>query len=366
MNSPNHFRTTASETTTGESVRADSVLLLQPVVAALITAMVFAGVYLAAFHAPTPHSMPVGVVGRVPAVASVKQALTSRAPGEFAVTSYPDQVAASDAVTDRRIYGAYVTGSGAPRLLYAGANGSAVTATLTNAFGALARGSGQSVVTIDVVPLARGDSRGLSTFYVVFGVVLGGFLLGQTLPALKRRPRIPLVIAATIIFGLVAGLGVALLAGGSGFGAVPASFVGVATLGGLLACSVAVATTVLVRFFGPAGQLMAAVLLVTLGGASSGAVLPPTYLPGWLHPLASILPPGLAVRALQGISYFHNDGLASAAIILSAWIVASAGVLLGVDWRAARVKAPASRDGNRDAKRVVAAGISTETSVDAG
>jgi hypothetical protein len=33
--------------------------------------------------------------------------------------------------------------------------------------------------------LARGDSRGLSNFYVVFGVVLGGFLLGQTLPALK-------------------------------------------------------------------------------------------------------------------------------------------------------------------------------------
>jgi hypothetical protein len=366
MNSPNHFPATTSERTTREGVRADSVLLLQPVVAALITAMVFAGVYLAAFHAPTPHSMPVGVVGRGPAVASLKQALTSRAHGEFAVTSYRDQVAASHAVTDRRIYGAYVTGSGAPRLLYAGANGSAVTATLTNAFGALARGSGQSVVGIDLVPLARGDGRGLSTFYVVFGVVLGGFLLGQTLPALKRRPRIPLVIAATVTFGLVAGVGVAVLGGGSGFGAVPASFVGVATLGGLLACSVAVAATVFVRFFGPAGQLVAAVLLVTLGGASSGAVLPSTYLPGWLHPLASILPPGLAVRALQGISYFHNDGLASGVIILSAWIVASVGVLLGVDWRAARVKALASRGGNRDAKRVVAAAISTDTSVDGG
>jgi hypothetical protein len=361
MNSPNPFQAATSGTTTGESVRADSVLLLQPVVAAVITAMVFAGVYLAAFHAPTPHSMPVGVVGRVPAVASVKQALTSRAPGQFAVTSYPDQVAASHAVTERRIYGAYVTGSGAPRLLYAGANGSAVTLTLTNAFGALARASGQSVVSIDLVPLARGDSRGLSTFYVVFGLVLGGFLLGQTLPVLKRRPGIPLVIAATFVFGLVAGLGIAVLGGDSGFGAVPASFVGVATLGGLLACSVAVATIVFVRFFGPAGQLMAAVLLVTLGGASSGAVLPPTYLPGWLHPLASILPPGLAVRALQGISHFHNDGLASGVIILSAWIVVSAGVLLGVDWRATRAKAPASGDGNRDAKRVVAAATSTAT-----
>jgi hypothetical protein len=175
-------------------------------------------------------------------------------------------------------------------------------------------------------------------------VVLGGFLLGQTLPALKRRPRIPLVIAATLIFGLVAGLGVAMLGGGLGFGAVPASFVGVATLGGLLACSVAVATTVFVRFFGTAGQLIAAVLLVTLGGASSGAVLPPIYLPGWLHPLASILPPGLAVRALQGISYFHNNGLAFGLIILSAWIVASAGVLLGADWRSSWTAVRAHRD----------------------
>jgi hypothetical protein len=73
----------------------------------------------------------------------------------------------------------------------------------------------------------------------------------------------------------------------------------------------------------------------------------------------------LAVRALQGISYFHNDGLASGVIILSAWILASIGVLLGVDWRAARAKGPASRDGNQDAKRVVAA-IPTDTSVDEG
>jgi hypothetical protein len=76
----------------------------------------------------------------------VKRALTSGTPGQFAVTSYPDQVAASHAVTDRRIYGAYVTGSGQPRLLYAGANGSAVTATLTNVFGPLARGSGQPLI----------------------------------------------------------------------------------------------------------------------------------------------------------------------------------------------------------------------------
>jgi hypothetical protein len=52
MNFPNHVRATPSETTTEESVRADSVLLLQPVVAALITAMVFAGVYLAASMPP--------------------------------------------------------------------------------------------------------------------------------------------------------------------------------------------------------------------------------------------------------------------------------------------------------------------------
>ena len=318
--------------------RADASLLLPPIVAALITTIVFAGIYLAAFHAAVPHSMPVGVVGQTSAVESVDHALSLGAPGAFRVRSYPDRAAASHAISRRSIYGAYLTGSRRPRLLYAGANGSGVTATLTQAFGAIARRSGRALGSTDVVPLAPGDSHGLSTFYIVFGVVLGGFLFGQTLPALKRRPRVPLVVAATLVFGLLAGLGVALLGGSPGFGAIPAPFGGALALGGLLACSVAVTTTVLVRFLRQAGQLVAAVLLVTLGGASSGAVLPSVYLPGWLHPLASALPPGVAVRALQGMSYFHNDGLTAGVIILCAWIVASSFILLGVDWRS-RVKA---------------------------
>jgi hypothetical protein len=319
--------------------------------------MAFAGVYLAAFHAPVPHDMPVGVVGPAPMAAAVSHSLASKAPGEFSVQSFPDRVAAGEAVTHRSVYGAYLSGEGSARLLYAGVNGAAVTATLTRALGALARSRGQRLVGVDLVPLAPGDRRGLSTFYVVFGVVLGGFLFGQTLPALKRRPRIPVVVAATAVFGLLAGLGVALLGGSSGFGAVPASFAGVAATGGLLACSVAVTTTVLVRFMGPAGQLLAAVLLVTLGGASSGAVLPPPYLPAWLHPFAVALPPGVAVRALLGMSYFHNDGLTSALIILSAWIVVSAAILLGVDWRS-RTKALASEPDPGESSRRPAAATS--------
>jgi hypothetical protein len=307
--------------------------LLQPLAAALVTAIAFAGVYLAAFHAPAPHDMPVGVVGQASVERSVERSVTSRTPGKFALRSYPDQAAASRAVTHRSIYGAYLTGAGPTRLLYAGANGSAVSATLIATFSAVARGSGQNLVSIDLVPQAAGDSSGLSTFYVIFGVVLGGFLFGQTLPAMKQRPRVPLAIAATVVFGLLAGLAVALLGSSLGFKAVPASLGGTVALGGLLACSVAVTTTALARLMGAAGQLVAAVLLVTLGGASSGAVLPPPYLPGWLRPLASSLPPGLAVRALQGMSYFHNDGLASGVIILSAWIVVSSVVLLAVDWR---------------------------------
>ncbi|MFJ2931813.1 hypothetical protein ACIO8G_03495 [Streptomyces sp. NPDC087219] len=60
------------------------------------------------------------------------------------------------------------------------------------------------------------------------------------------------------------------------------------------------------------------------------STLPTAYLPDWLHPLSEILPVGVGVRALQGLSHFDNDGLATGIAVLTAWTLAAAAALY---WR---------------------------------
>lgn len=105
----------------------------------------------------------------------------------------------------------------------------------------------------DVSPLSDGDSRWLSVFYEAFGVVLAGSLFGLT----SRQ-------TASIL----------------GPRKVAASRWSSASL----------------RVWSAATQ-------------QAPGILSAQYLPGWLEPLAGVLPVGVAVRALRGHAYFGGDGL---------------------------------------------------------
>ncbi|MEU4211545.1 ABC transporter permease [Streptomyces sp. NPDC026206] len=312
--------------------------VLLPVAVVLAIGTIFVSVYLAAFHAPRPHDLPVAVVGTQQETHRLEEGLESALPGGFDVRPYGDEGAAREAVKHRRVYAAYLTGSGhgAPKLLYAGANGPSVTGTLTGAFGGAAEASGHRLAQEDILPASTGDTRGLSIFYAAFGLVLAGYLFGmmtyQAAPALRFRQR----MASLTLFGVLGGVIIALLAGSTGFGALPGSFVGIAGITALMAMAAGGATMVFIRWAGSAGAGLASIVLLTLGNSTSGGVMPAPYLPGWLHPLAAVLPVGAGVRALQGLAYFHHDGLGRGIAVLAAWIIACAGLLYLRDARSAR------------------------------
>jgi hypothetical protein len=300
--------------------------ILLPVAIVLVIGSIFVSVYLAAFHAPTPHRLPVAVVGSEQTLSRVEQGLDKGQSGGFTVRGYPSEAEARTALADRQVYAAYIAGGATPELLYAGANGSGVTATLTGAFGAVAAAEGQHLAPRDAVPAAAGDSRGLSVFYAAFGVVLAGFLYGTMTYQIAPRLEYRLRMLSLGTFGVLGGVVVALVAG-RGFSAIPGPFLGVAGVVGLMAAAAGAATMTLLRLFGPAGVTLATITLLILGNASGGGVLPAAFLPSWLHPLHSILPVGVGVRAIQGISYFNSDGLSAGVTVLAAWTVACAIVL---------------------------------------
>ncbi|MER6567878.1 ABC transporter permease [Streptomyces sp. NPDC001093] len=311
--------------------------MLVPVVTALAIGTVFVAVYLAAFHAPTAHHQPLGIAASDRTAARTELALNDTAPDAYTFHRYAGADAARDAVTHDRVPAALVTEGNSTVLLAAGAQGPSTVAGLQAAVTSVV---GHPVVVEDVVPLAPGDARGLSVFYASFGVVLAGFLFSVASYQIAPRLQLAARLASTAVFAAASGVMVALL-GHQAFHALPAAFTTVAVIAGLLAMATAVSAGVLLRICGPIGMPVASVVLLIFGNATSGGILPPSFLPPWLAPLAQIMPPAAAVRALRGAGYYHCAHLASGLLVLASWTLGCLAVQYTLDVRAARRKAPA-------------------------
>jgi hypothetical protein len=290
-----------------------------PALVATVVGLAFVVVFLDAFHAPVPHHLAVAVVGTPQDARRVATALDQKTPGQFDVRVLPDQATAQVAVLHHAVYGAYVPGP-PPRLLTAGANGQGVTMTLSQAFPPIAQQSGGRLQMQDLRPLAPGDTRGLGIFYGAFGVVLGGFIFGllsfQAAPKLALRWR----LLSIALFAAASGALTALAADRI-YGAVPAGFGIAFAIVSLLALSVAATSAFVLRTVGSAATFLLSVTLITLGNATSTGNLPAEYLPPWMQPFSFVLPPGVAVRALRGATYFANDGVGRAVWVLGLWSV---------------------------------------------
>jgi hypothetical protein len=311
--------------------------LLVPVITALAIGTAFIAVFLAAFHAPTAHHEPFGITGSDQQIARVELALNDGAPAAYTFHRYPDVAAADYAVTHDHVPGAVVIDGDHTVLLAAGAQGPSTVAALQAASSSAV---GHRVPVQDLVPLASGDTRGLSTFYASFGVVLAGFLFALVSYQIAPRLRLAARLVSMTLFAIASGVVVALI-GHVAFHALPAAFVTVAAVTGLLAFATAAAAGVLLRLFGPIGMPVAAVVLLILGNATSGGISPAAFLPSWLAPLALVMPPSAAVQALRGAGYYRSAHLTGGLVLLAAWIVGCLGIQYILDLRTAR-KRPAA------------------------
>jgi hypothetical protein len=82
-------------------------------------------------------------------------------------------------------------------------------------------------------------------------------------------------------------------------------------------------------------------LLLTVGNATSGAVIGADLLPAAARTVSALLPPGAAVRTITDLSYFNGAHAAGPVITLALWS-AIAAVLLGVRPRLIRRRAAAT------------------------
>lgn len=296
------------------------------IVASAAFAAIFVALTLSAFSKPTPHDLPVGIVGSAAVTGQVEHALDSAAPGAFRLRSYHSEAGAMTAITQREVDGALVASGENLRLLVAQAGGTAPTRVLTQAFGTLAARSGRHLTVADVVPPLATDTQALSSWFVILSVLIPSLAAGSASAMAFRRARPILSVAAPVAAAVGIGAVAAAIADGiAGLG----NYAAIAGIVALFSLAVAAPTALLARIWPP---LVAAALLafIVLGiPVSGGPANLASFTPGFLRVLSPALPLGVAASAVRSVVYFGGHANIARLWTLTAWALAGvAGLVL--------------------------------------
>jgi nucleotide-binding universal stress UspA family protein len=305
------------------------------IVANALFAGAFVVLVLSAFHAPSPHGLPVGIVAPATVTGHVQNALGRAAPGGFDLRGYGGEAAARAAIAHGQLAGALIAAPGRLRLLVAQAAGAAPAQAVTSAISAFAARARMPLTVTDVVPPLPGDSMALSPFFVILAVVFPSLAAGSASALVFRRARPAWCVAAPVVVAVVTGVVAAGIADGvAGLG----HYAVIAGIVALFALAVAAPTAALGRIWPPlvaAAVLVFVVFGIPVSGGPSGLA---SFGPAFLRVLHPALPVGVAASAVRGAVYFDGFGTAGPLWVLAAWAVAGVGALTLVT---ARRRAPA-------------------------
>ncbi|MFF9048195.1 DUF3533 domain-containing protein [Streptomyces parvulus] len=298
------------------------------VLGVLALQLLFIASYVGALHDPRPKDVPFGVVAP-PAVADRTVSALEGLPGSpLDPRTVADADGARKQIENRDIDGALVVdpSSRTDTLLVASGGGTALATTLEGLIAEVERSQDRAVRTVDVAPASGRDFDGLSSFYLVVGWCVGGYLCASILaisagarPANPRRAAIRLLVMALV--SITGGLGGAVIVGPI-LDALPGSVVDLWGLGALITFAVGAATLALQGLFGTAGIGLAILLVVIAGNPSAGGAFPLPMLPPFWQAIGPALPPGAGTWAARSIAYFDANDVTESLLVLWAWAVA--------------------------------------------
>ncbi|MFD5339891.1 DUF3533 domain-containing protein [Streptomyces hawaiiensis] len=316
------------------------------IVGVIALQLLFIASYVGALHDPKPKDVPFGLVAPQ---AAADQALTrlERLPGSpLDPRALPDEATARTQLTHRDIDAALIIdpGGSTDTLLVASGGGRVLSTTLTTLVTTLEKSERRTIRTIDVIPSAPHDPNGLSSFYLVIGWCVGGYLGAAALaisagakPSSPTRAAIRLAVMALV--ALTGGLGGALITGPV-LDALPGSTATLWGLGTLIIFAVGAATLALQGVFGTIGIGLVILLVVILGNPSAGGALPPPLLPPFWKAIGPALPPGAGTWSTRSIAYFGNNAMTTSLLVLAAWAVAGTAITMAAATLRRRANTP--------------------------
>ncbi|HET7048235.1 MAG TPA: ABC transporter permease [Solirubrobacteraceae bacterium] len=314
--------------TTAPTPKAVAIVLFP----ALVLMLAFAFFYVGAFHEPTPHHVPLAVVGP-PTVA----AQLNRLPGEpLDARQASSRRDALSQIDDRKVYGAYEAATN--RLFVASAANRATAVALEQTFDRVAAAQGRPAARVtDVKPLPLSDPNGTAAFYAVIAWVFGGYI-GATLigligsPRSTSRRRAAARIGALAGFAIVAAvLSVAMLR--ASFDTFSGHVVAMCAIGALTIFAGGAATAGIQAAAGPAGTALVILVFVILGNSASGGPFARPLLPGLWRTIGGVLPPGAGVDLARSALFFDGARVAGPIIVLVVWAALGTALALALGGR---------------------------------
>jgi hypothetical protein len=282
--------------------------------------------YIGAFHAPSPHRIPVTVVAPPQVAQQVVDGLNKAAGEPVSAETSTDPDAAREAVRTGERSAAYVVNTSGTQdtLLVASGGGTAVATAVEQLATKAAQNQHRTVAVDDIVPLQPGDARGLSGFYLVVGWAVGGYLFAAMLGVAKGSrpstfPRALWRLGATLPYALASGAGGAAIAEPV-LHALGGHFWPVAGIGVLVSLAAATVTIGLQTLFGVIGIGLTVVIFVILGNPSAGGAYQSALLPPFWRAIGSYLPTGAGTEAIRRIVYFDGHGVTHSIVVLAVWV----------------------------------------------
>jgi nucleotide-binding universal stress UspA family protein len=296
------------------------------IVASAAFAAIFVAVTVSAFHKPTPHDLPFGIVGSAAATGQVEHTVDRAAPGAFRWRSYPSEATARTGIAQREVDGALVTSGANLRLLVAQAGGTAPAQFFTQAFDTAATRSGRLLTVSDVVPTLADDTQALSSWFICLGVLIPSLAAGSASAMAFRRARPALAVAALVALAIVIGAVSAAIADSiAGLG----NYSAIAGIVALFSLAVASVTAALARIWPPLTALAVLAFIVFGIPVSGGPANLASFGPGFVRILNPALPLGVAASAVRNVVYFGGNDTVPHVWILAVWALAGvAGVIL--------------------------------------
>jgi hypothetical protein len=299
---------------------------------ALVLTLAFAFSYVGAFHDPTPHDVPVAVVGQ-PAVA----AQLGRLPGDPLDPRQATSVAdALSKIDDRDVYGAYDATTN--RLFVASAANRATALALEATFNRIAAGQAQPAVRVtDVKPLPPKDPNGTAIFYAMIAWVFGGYIASTLIgligsPRSSSRGRAAARLGALAVFSVVAGiLSVVILR--ASFDVFAGHVVALCAIAALTVFASGAATAGIQSALGPAGTGLVILTFVILGNPASGGPFARPLLPGFWSTIGGVLPPGASVDLSRSALFFDGERIVGPILVLVGWAALGTVIALALGGR---------------------------------
>ncbi|ONI50761.1 MULTISPECIES: DUF3533 domain-containing protein [unclassified Streptomyces] len=301
--------------------------------------LLFIASYVGALHKPKPTDVAFGVVAPQQMSQQLITQLDGLPGGPLDPRAVSSEAEAREQIMNRDIDGALIVSpqGRTDTLLVASGGGTVLSSALERILTQVEEGQQRTVRSVDVAPASADDFDGLSSFYLVVGWCVGGYLCASILaisagtkPANRQRALIRTAVMA--VYAVAGGIGGAVIIGPI-LGALPGSVWGLAGLGALVVFSVGMITLALEALTGIVGIGLAVLIIVIAGNPSAGGAFPLPMLPDFWRAIGPALPPGAGTWVARSIAYFRGNAVTGPLLVLSAWAVAGTALTLLLSMR---------------------------------